>query len=300
MELHFAPPSIEHIEEYNRILGTCPQIPTSDYAFANIYGWAEKYGLELAMKNGIAWIRQTIPETMYWAPLGDWEKHCWTECSIVPKLGRFTRVPEYLALLWEEKYGDAIEIKECREHWDYIYNVRELIELRGNRFHKKKNLLKQFIKKYGYEYSPLGPECVEEVLEMQEEWLRWFEEHNPSVALEAENVAITRVLQQFDQIRGLTGGAIRVQGKVVAYTVAEPVSDDSIVIHFEKGNTAYKGVYQAINQMFLEAQAAEFEYVNREQDLGEEGLRKAKLSYNPAFMLKKFEAVFQKAGAERQ
>jgi hypothetical protein len=107
-------------------------------------------------------------------------------------------------------------------------------------------------------------------------------------------------LQQFDQIRGLTGGAIRVQGKVVAYTVAEPVSDDSIVIHFEKGNTAYKGVYQAINQMFLEAQAAEFEYVNREQDLGEEGLRKAKLSYNPAFMLKKFEAVFQKAGAERQ
>jgi hypothetical protein len=88
-----------------------------------------------------------------------------------------------------------------------------------------------------------------------------------------------------------------VDGKVVAYTVAEPVSDESIVIHFEKGNTAYKGVYQAINQMFLEAQASKYLYVNREQDLGEEGLRKAKLSYNPAFMLKKFEAVFAAEGA---
>ncbi|MGE4293439.1 MAG: DUF2156 domain-containing protein [Desulfovibrio sp.] len=297
MELHFAKPHIDQVEEYNRILATCPQIPTSDYAFANIYGWAEKYGLELALRNGLAWIRQTLPETVYWAPLGAWENYEWTKCCIVPELGRFTRVPEYLALLWEEKFDGSIEIKECREHWDYIYNVPELIELRGNRFHKKKNLLKQFVKLYKFEYSPLGPECVEEVLEMQEEWLRWFEEHNPSDALKAENVAITRVLQQFDQIKGLQGGAIRIDGKVVAYTVAEPVSDESIVIHFEKGNTLYKGVYQAINQMFLEAQAGKYLYVNREQDLGEEGLRKAKLSYNPAFMLKKFEVTFPVGGA---
>ncbi|MEF2144463.1 MAG: phosphatidylglycerol lysyltransferase domain-containing protein [Desulfovibrionaceae bacterium] len=291
MQLKFEAPSLERLYEYNTILAACPQLPTSDYAFANIYGWAEHYGLEWTIENGLAWIRQTKPETLYWAPLGAWNNYDWKECSIIPALGRFTRVPECLAKLWSEHFGDSMEIKENRDHWDYVYSVPELIELRGNRFHKKKNLLKQFVKKYSFEYSPLGPECVEEVLEMQEEWLRWFEEHNPSDALQAENVAITRVLQQFDQIDGLMGGAIRVDGKVVAYTVAEPVSPDSVVIHFEKANTYYKGVYQAINQMFLEAQCSKYTYVNREQDLGEEGLRKAKLSYNPSLFLKKFEAV---------
>lgn len=167
----------------------------------------------------------------------------------------------------------------------------ELVELRGNRFHKKKNLLKQFMKKYDYEYKPMDLDCVEEVLEMQAEWLKWFEEKSPSPALVAENTAITRVLQFWDQIGTLMGGAIRIDSKVVAYTIAEPVGADSVVIHFEKGNTFYKGVYQSINQMFLESDISDIEFVNREQDLGDEGLRKAKMSYNPKFFLKKYQAV---------
>lgn len=288
MRLEFVPLSLDRQHDYNAALNRCPQIPTSDYAFANIWGWADHYGLEWAFENGLVWIRQTKPETVHWAPLGDWDTHDWTKCQSIRNVENFTRVPEYLARLWSKAMGERIEIREARDHWDYIYSVQELIELKGNRFHKKKNLLKQFEKKYDAVYSPMGPECVEEVLEMQAEWLGWLEE--PSPTLIAENSAITRVLHHFDQIGTLRGGAIRVNGKVVAYTVAEPVGPGSIVVHFEKGDTHFKGVYQAINQQFLAHDAQGVEFVNREQDLGEEGLRKAKLSYNPQFFLKKYEA----------
>ncbi len=291
MDPKFEPISIDRQEQYNAILSSCPQQPTSDYAFANVWGWAEHYGLEWAFSEGIAWVRQTRPEHVYWAPLGPWDNYAWTECPIIRTAGKFTRIPQYLAELWHGAFRDNIVMDSCKDHWDYVYDLRELVQLKGNKFHKKKNLLKQFIKKYEFEYQAMGPECVEEVLEMQAEWLKWFEDQNPSPALVAENKAITRVLQYWDQIGTLMGGAIRIKGKVVAYTVAEPIGIDSVVIHFEKGNTFYKGIYQAINQMFLEHEASSIKFVNREQDLGDEGLRKAKMSYHPKFFLKKFEAV---------
>ena len=228
---------------------------------------------------------------MYWAPLGPWDHYDWANCPFIRSAKEFTRIPEYLADLWDAAFQKNISLNACRDHWDYIYDVRELTELKGNRFHKKKNLLKQFSTKYVSNYSPMGLECVEEVLVMQADWLKWFEEKNPSPALLAENTAITRVLQSWDQIPTLRGAALRIEGKVVAYTIAEPVGADSVVIHFEKGNTFFKGIYQAINQMFLEKEVTYIPYVNREQDLGDAGLRKAKMSYNPKFFLKKFKAV---------
>ncbi len=239
----------------------------------------------------MCFIRQTKPETIYWAPVGPWNDYDWAGCCAMYESRKFTRIPEELAIIWEKAYGDSITITENRSHWDYVYSVEELISLKGKKFHKKKNLLNQFKRNYPYKYESMGPECVEEVLEMQDEWYKWYEENNPSEALKAENHAITRVLHNIDQIKGLMGATLRVEGRVIAYTVAEPLRDDSLVIHFEKGDIRYKGVYQAINQMFLENDAANFINVNREQDLGDPGLRKAKLSYNPSFFLKKFEAV---------
>ena len=290
MTLKFEPIGLERQEEYHAALTGCPQLLTSDFSFANIFGWAEHYGLEWAFNKGLCFIRQTKPDSFYWAPVGPWETYDWAGCCAMRESNQFTRVPEELAKLWRETYGDAMIIDEVRDHWDYIYSVEELIALKGKKFHKKKNLLNQFNKNYIFEYEAMQPECVEEVLEMQDVWYKWYEENNPSEALKAENHAITRVLQHIDQIKGLMGATLRVEGKVIAYTVAEPLCEDSIVIHFEKGDIRYKGVYQAINQKFLENEAVEYTNVNREQDLGDEGLRKAKLSYNPSFFLKKFEA----------
>jgi hypothetical protein len=290
MHLNFEPFSLVRLDDYHKALTQCPQLVTSDFSFANIFGWADHYGLEWAFNKGLCFIRQTKPETICWAPVGDWEQYDWKNCRAMGEGKRFTRVPEALTRLWSIAYGNKVTIEENRAHWDYVYSIEELISLKGKKYHKKKNLLNQFKKSYLYTYESMAPECVEEVLEMQDEWYKWYEENNPSEALKAENHAITRVLQHIDQIKGLMGATIRVEGKVIAYTVAEPLCEDSLVIHFEKGDIRYKGIYQAINQMFLENDAAEFTTVNREQDLGDEGLRKAKLSYNPTFFLKKFEA----------
>jgi len=135
-------------------------------------------------------------------------------------------------------------------------------------------------------YHTLDMDCVERVLEMQNNWCSW-KECVESEALEAENAVISRVLQNWDRIPGMMGGALEVDGLIVAYTVAEALTEDSVLIHFEKGHTGYKGVYQAINNMFLANAAASFTHVNREQDLDDPGLRKAKLSYNPVSFLEK-------------
>jgi hypothetical protein len=277
---------LKHQEEYRKALAACPEV-TSDYAFANLYGWAEHYGLQWRIAHDLVWIKQTIPHEIFWAPVGDWAKANWTAMPCLAGPARFTRVPETLLGIWREAFGGRVHATEARDHFDYIYSVPELVELKGNKFHKKKNLLRQFEKSNIFEYTPMQADCVEEVLDMQAEWHGW-QEHS-SDALVAENQAISRVLKNFDRLGNLTGGTIRVAGKVIAYTVGESLNKNTIVIHFEKGDTRFKGIYQAINSHFLAAQEDRFELVNREQDLGDEGLRKAKLSYNPVQFMQKYD-----------
>ena len=128
---------------------------------------------------------------------------------------------------------------------------------------------------------------IDAAMAMQDDWCSW-RDCESSTILSAENRSVHKVLKHWDDLQGLTGGVIQVDDLIVAYTIAERLSPDTIVIHYEKGCPDYKGVYQAINQMFLAHLNGQYQWVNREQDLGEEGLRKAKLSYNPVEFLKKY------------
>jgi len=285
MREDFAPISLDRREEYLERLARCPQI-TSDYSFGNLWGWAEEYGLQWRFGESHVWILQTKPRDVFWAPVGPWTNVDWPSCPCLARGLDFIRVPEKLCELWRRAMPDRLDLDEAREHWDYVYSVPELVELRGNRFHKKKNLLSQFLRTYDYEYKPLTPDCVEETLEMQRQWFSWRDPEESS-ALIAENTAIVRVLQNWDRIPGLVGGALRVDGEMIAYTVAEALTPEMLVIHFEKGRPGFKGIYQAINQMFLADAGTGYAEVNREQDLGDEGLRHAKQSYNPSRFLKK-------------
>lgn len=285
----FKPISLDGQDEYLKRFAECPQ-KVSDYSFTNIWGWAEHYGLEWFFGESHVWLRQTRPEVVYWAPVGPWKNVPWDQCPTLPNCGPFTRVPEELALLWQDCFGDRLELTEARQHWDYVYSVPELTVLSGNRFHKKKNLLNQFKKKYDYHYHSMTRDCVEDVLDMQMDWFNWRDAESRAV-LSAENTAIQRVLQNWDDLRGVFGGVIEVDGSKAAYTVGEHLCDKTLVIHFEKGITHYKGIYQAVNQMFLEGEAEVYEFVNREQDLGDPGLRKAKESYHPVKYQKKFEVA---------
>ncbi len=283
----FTPLSLSEMGRYTQLHTICNS-RASDYSFTNLWGWAEFYGLEWRFEEMLCWIRQRSPNTASWAPVGDWQAVDWKNCPELTSGSSFIRVPEPLACLWQEALPGRVRLEETREHWDYLYLAEELATLPGNRFHKKKNLFNQFRKLYPtYEYHPLTIECVESVLIMQEEWCQW-RECMKSDSLLAENTAVERVLRNWDRLPQLKGGFIVIDGKVVAYTVGERLTEDTLVIHFEKGCTEHKGVYQAINRLFAEDVRAEYLYLNREQDTGDEGLRKAKESYNPVDYVKKF------------
>jgi len=288
MNLNFEPISLEKQSDYLKLLEQCSEV-ASDYSFLNIWAWAEDYGLRWAWEEDLVWIKQTRPEVLYWAPVGPWNLIDWRNRfdSQANRRMDFIRVPQKLVEFWSEAMGDEATVEEERGHWDYLYTVADLIELRGNRYHKKKNLLNQFVNKYDYTYLPFGPELVEQAMGMQEDWCTWRDCESSEV-LSAENKAIARILRDWQHLKGIRGGAVLVDGAMVAYTVGEGLTEDSIVIHFEKGDTQYKGVYQAINQMFLAHSAPQFSVVNREQDLNDQGLRKSKLSYHPVAFISKF------------
>jgi len=288
MTLQFEPIQLERQGDYAKMLAQCPQV-ASDYSFLNLWAWAEDYGLQWAWDDKLIWIKQTYPSNVFWAPVGPWEIVDWKTWfgKDGSRQAQFIRVPEKLVDIWRKDLGDRAMISEERGQWDYLYKVADLIALKGNRYHKKKNLLNQFKKKYDYVYVPLEPELVGLAIGMQTDWCTWRDCESSDI-LSAENRAIYRVLQHWDRLEGNIGGAVMVDQNMVAYTVAEALTDDTLLIHFEKGDTGYKGVYQAINQMFLGNAAADYLYLNREQDLNDDGLRKAKLSYLPVNFLQKY------------
>ncbi|MFO7559512.1 MAG: phosphatidylglycerol lysyltransferase domain-containing protein [Desulfobacterales bacterium] len=288
MLLNFEPISLDGQAEYLKYFEGCPQ-KTSDYSFINLWGWAEEYGLSWAWTEKLVWIKQMRPAVQYWAPVGFWDMVDWNRrlMEFPGMSSTFIRVPENLLALWEKNIDRPLSVQEAREHWDYIYDLNELVELKGNRFHKKKNLLVQFTKKIEFQFSPLNTDIIGKALAMQQSWCTWRDCESVE-ALAAENRVIARVLNDWEKLDGIHGGAILTDDKLIAYTVAEGLDDDTLLIHFEKGDSEYKGVYQAINQLFLEHGKWDYKRVNREQDLGDEGLRKAKMSYHPLEFNKKY------------
>jgi len=292
MPLSFETISLDRQKDYLDLLARCPQV-ASDYSFLNIWAWAEDYGLRWAWDGKLAWIKQTRPQEALWAPVGPWGAVDWE--SHLPSVQSggwvFIRVPEQLAEIWQSRFGERVVVAPERGHWDYLYAVSDLVDLPGNRFHNKKNLLNQFLKNYEFTYVDFGPKLIEQAMAMQEDWCTWRDCESSDI-LASENSAILRVLNHWDAFDRILGGALFVDNIIVAYTLAEPLSAESLVIHFEKGCPAYKGAYQAINQIFLSRSAAGYRFVNREQDLDSEGLRKAKLSYNPVDFLRKSKVTF--------
>jgi hypothetical protein len=180
---------------------------------------------------------------------------------------------------------------EDRDNSDYVYSTYDLIKLSGKKYHSKKNHLNRFFKNQQFEYCELDLELVECFIDMQEDWCQ-MKECVESPDLLAEDFAIHKALTYFEDL-SFTGGAIKVDGRMEAISLGEILNPDTAVIHIEKANPDIPGLYTAINQLFCQNAWPEIKYINREQDLGIEGLRKAKQSYHPHHMIKKY-TVFRK------
>jgi len=296
MTLEFKPITVLDQAIFARYLSQCPQV-TSDYSFVNVWSWADAYDLQWAQADDLLWLLQNRPAPRYWAPVGNWQAVDWPRYfERFPQFkSSMIRVPENLARLWETDFNTKVSIFPDRDQFDYIYDAKELAALKGNRFHKKRNLLHQFQKNYDYRYVAMSPEFVDAAMALQNNWCTW-RECDSDDQLANENQAIEKVLSHWEDLDGIIGGCILLKDIMVAYTIGERLGKDTLVVHFEKGDTQYKGVYQAVNQIFVEHESSGFKkgvkWVNREQDLGDAGLRRSKESYHPVRFLKKYQVDF--------
>ena len=162
MALQFEPISLEQQDLYRERLKQS-NWEASDYSFVNLWGWRKAYGLEWAWDDDLVWIRQAAPKAALWAPVGPWDQIDWPGRIARHFTGStiFIRVPEPLIYCWRAAMGGRVAATAVEDQWDYLYSVPDLVELKGNRFHKKKNLLNQFRKKYDFAYLPLTPDMVE-------------------------------------------------------------------------------------------------------------------------------------------
>lgn len=185
--------------------------------------------------------------------------------------------------LLETAFPGRFRFEADRNNADYIYKAEDLISLSGRKFHGKRNHIAQFDRSYDWSYEDLSPENLEDCRTVAR---LWNEEHEQA-GNDGETLAMARALEHFESLR-LDGGMIRIEGKPVAFTVGEEINPKTYLIHFEKALDGYEGLYAAINHEYAKRNLGSYEYINREEDMGIEGLRRAKLSYKPAFLLDKY------------
>ncbi len=270
-------------------------IHSIDYTLVNLWGWRNYYGLKWHFTDTLCWINAQPPlqsSHTYWAPIGDWHAVHWQEEPLLQNMGpqgiQLARVPETLVHILEEALPGRITKEECRGQWEYLYASKDLATLPGNKYHRKRNHINSFKKTYGEpDYRAIDSNCIDDVFALQDEWCRWHECAN-SDALKAENESINQVLSHWNDFPHLIGGTIYIDQTLVAFSVGELLDDNTLGVHYEKGHTNYRGVYQCMNSLFVQNAGNTVDFINRAQDLDEEGLRKAKSSYLPTDFLRKF------------
>lgn len=188
-----------------------------------------------------------------------------------------SQVDQYRSTL--ESWG--IDIHPDRDNWDYLYDATEMAELAGKKFHKKRNLIHQFESEYGpirmEDINRSNEKGAREILEL------WGQLHN-----EPGDLVASREALELSETLELSGAIFCVGTQVVGYTLGEPLGSTGYVIHFEKANPAYKGVYQALFQSWAERLKETYSIINREQDLGDPGLKQAKETYRPIGFAEKY------------
>ncbi len=188
----------------------------------------------------------------------------------------------------EEGYPEAFVFTYDRNADNYFYTTESLISLSGKKLHAKRNHINKFDSLYTWEYLPLNHQTAMECIEIAKDWC---DQKNceKDIMLQNEVKGCIEALTHLEELK-LKGGAIRVDSTIVAFSMGERLNDETALIHIEKANTEYQGAYAMINHQFAKNAWADTKYINREEDMGLEGLRKAKLSYRPEFLLEMFHA----------
>jgi len=289
----FIPLTIENKDEIHSRLSLTPD-GVSEFTFGGLYLFRERYQYRVSRLVGKTLIISGIQPPH--KPEEEAKKFFMTPCAapgrgVLEELFRahdfWKNIPESIIIPEKahlEEWG--IEITEDRDNFDYLYLKSDLAELPGKRYHKKRNLVAQFLKSYTHEEVPLTIDLVPATIKVLEDW-------KADKGTEGDYRACREALAHFEDLN-MQGLLFYVDGKPAGWCLGEPIAWGRIfTVHFEKGLEKYKGIYQYINKTFAASLPEHITHINREQDLGDEGMRQAKMTYRPSGFVRKYTGLFK-------
>lgn len=274
-----------------------------DLSFSNLCSWRFLYNTQFAIVDGFLIFKfWAAGELAYMMPVGEGDLKKVLEALIEDArreggpfcmLGVCSCMCEDLEAIMPGQFTFTAD----RDYADYIYLRSDLATLKGKKFQSKRNHINKFRNTYpDYEYLPITPERVSECLQFEAEWCK-ANDCDQQEGTGNERRALIYALEHFEEL-GLTGGLLRVDGKIVAFTFGMPINKETFGVSVEKADTNIDGAYAMINYEFANHIPEQYIYMNREEDLGIEGLRKAKLSYQPVTILEKYMACLKEQPVE--
>lgn len=270
-----------------------------DFCFVNIFAWANRFLTEFDIQNNTLFLRckEHDGKTYYMMPIGKMEIKKAFDLIISNSLDYEVpfRMKGISYVMWreiEQAMPGKFKFTHTRENDEYIYLTQTLISLQGKKLQSKRNHINRFNKENpNWEYLPIThPQEVNACIEMLQQW-----KEQPNIeknkTLEYDYQATRTMLQHFFELN-LVGGMIVLRGKIIAFSLGEGINQDTFVVHVEKAFNHLNGAYTIINQQFAEHAAKSYKYINREEDMGLDNLRKAKLSYQPIYLLQEGNVSF--------
>ena len=274
-----------------------------EYSFVNIYMWSKVYKTLICNYNNTIIARSVSPKFpdtspySYLFPVGSEDKEIVIK-KIMEESSNDNR--EFLIFSiskdekkWmEETFVDTFEFLYSRDECDYIYQSELLSTLKGKKLQKKRNHLSQFLRECpNYKVEPITKDNLQEVIAFNNKWAS-FSENAEDKGIEKEHNAVDLILENFLNL-DLSGCLIRNNNDIIAFSYGSPLNKDMFCVHVEKAVYNINGAYNIINKEFVNMFCKNYKYVNREDDVGSEGLRKAKLSYKPEFLEEKYIAILK-------
>lgn len=267
----------------------------SEYTFANNYVWRHIFKFECCQFKSFYLLKTNLHELSFLYPTGSGDV-----AEVIAELKSYCAAQGKPLILisvlkqgldtLEQLFPGQFEVNTNRDEYDYIYSTEDLITLKGKKFHSKRNHVNRFVEG-NWKFEPITADNIEECTAMNREWCK-INECSESISKQQEYCSVKESIKNFF-VLGLQGALLRLDERVVAFTIGEPLNSDTFIVHIEKAFNDVQGAYPTINREFAEYAAKGFTYINREEDTGAEGLRKAKLSYNPVSLLEKYVVTFR-------
>lgn len=272
--------------------------PSCEYTFGNIFSYTAKMDIKVAEVFGCLVTRCIFDgQLMYCYPIGNGDRKKAVEAVVRDSENFncefcFFGLTREFAEELENNFSGKFDIKFDRGGSDYLYNSEDLINLKGKKYQPKRNHISFFEKNYDWKYERINKDNIQECIKMNEKWLEEsLSEYKEDLEYELDIIKLA--FENYDAL-DFVGGLLRVDGEVVAYTMGEKMNHNTFCVHFEKAFSYLRGAYPMINREFCKRELSDYKYIDREDDVGAENLRKAKLSYHPAIIREEYEARLKK------